>query len=195
MEVFFVRHGESVANLLNETSVPETPLSERGIADAINAGKLLKGKFDRVFVSPYLRARQTQQYALPDANAEVVDCIHELYLGDAEGYPYAQLFEKFPLFSYHCEVDDFSDYNGETYDQLRQRVRSFMQILQSTNAGRIVVFSHAGFILTFFDEVMQRKEKPGRNIRCDNGSVSLFIFDGEKWEVGAFNLTHNLLNA
>ncbi len=193
MEIYFVRHGESTANLLDETSVPDTPLSEKGVQDAINAGKLLNGKFDRVFVSPYLRARQTQRYAMEGVNAEVVDYIHELVLGKAEGILYSDLYEKYPLFRYHCEVDDFSDYDGETYDDIRNRVRRFKEFLQTLDADRVVVFSHAGFIWTFFDEIMQRKDKSGRNIRCDNGSVSIFFFENGKWEVGAFNITPNFL--
>jgi probable phosphoglycerate mutase len=189
LKLYLVRHGESATNLINATSKYDTPLTEKGKKDAENAGKILKGNFDRVFVSPYLRAIQTRQYALPDVNAEILDCIREFYLGDVEGMLYEDLYKRYPLFKSHCAVDDFTSYGGESYAQVRERVREFMSFLQSIDAERVVAFSHAGYILTFFDEVMGRDGKPGRNISISNGSVSVFSFNGSKWKVEAFNVT------
>lgn len=189
MRLYLVRHGESEANLTASTSKIDTPLTPKGIQDAVNAGKLLKGKFDRVFVSPYLRAIQTQQHAMPDAKAEILDCLHEIYLGETEGYPWEVLYQKYPNFREHCKVDDYSPYGGETYDQVRERAREFMQYLQSLDVENVVAFSHLGFILTFFDEVMNRPCKGERNINCPNGSISVFRFNGTKWIVDSLGVT------
>jgi broad specificity phosphatase PhoE len=65
--IVLVRHGESVANLdktvYERTPDHDVPLTPRGHEQAANAGKYLRELFQgepvRVYVSPYLRARQT----------------------------------------------------------------------------------------------------------------------------------------
>ena len=86
MKLYLVRHGQSEANLRDMMSTPQVLLTEQGIADAVRVGKMLrKVNFDRVFVSPYLRAIQTQQYAMPGVTGEIVDYIHENKNGSLEG--------------------------------------------------------------------------------------------------------------
>ena len=65
-----VRHGQSQWNLENRfTGWVDVPLSEKGIEEAISAGKKLKDvKFETMFVSHMLRAIQTLHYILLELN-------------------------------------------------------------------------------------------------------------------------------
>lgn len=198
MKLYLVRHGESMANLQKRMSVPTVELSEKGVLDALNAGKLISSiHFDKVFVSPYTRAQQTQKIALPNFEGEVVDCLHEFNCGIFEGQLYADLLAEYgDKFAYCTKFDDYSQYNGESYADVKNRVREFMSIVASLDCDTVIGFSHAGFILTFFDEVIGRNTKVGRNVHCSNGSVSVFDYDKETniWAVRAFNVTTDIIS-
>ena len=192
MKLYLVRHGESCANRDRHVSTPDVPLSEQGIKDAKSAGRLLSEiKFDRVLVSPYLRARQTQKYAMPSVDGEIVDDIHECICGSLEGRPWEVIHKEYPDLADNTRIDNYSPYGGECYEDIRKRVRSFMDYVISLDVEQIAAFSHAGFIQTFFDEVMGREGKPGRNILCKNGSISVFEYRNGKWYVDAWNVTEN----
>ena len=192
MKLYMIRHGESLANRENLFSSPDTPLTERGIDDARSAGRLLAGKqFDRVLVSPYLRARQTQQYAMPGVEGEVVDLLHEFDCGSLEGNLYADMLAAHPGLDELLRVDNFSRFGGEDYANVRQRVRDLMELVAGMGAERIAAFSHAGFISTFFDEVQQREGKVGRNLHCSNGSINIFEYKNGQWWIRALNITEH----
>ncbi len=74
IKLVLVRHGESVWNLENKfTGWTDVSLSEKGIQEAKNAGKLLKEKnyqFDMAFTSVLKRANQTLDYILEELGSE-----------------------------------------------------------------------------------------------------------------------------
>ena len=176
-------------------SVAETPLTEKGIEDAKKVGRLLRGyKFDRVLVSPYLRARQTQKYAMPDVEGEIVELLHEVDCGILEGRLYSEVLSEYEELATLIDIDDFTSFGGEDYANVRRRMRDFMAYLISLEAENVVAFTHAGVILTFFDEVMKREGKPGRNIQCSNGSVNVFEYKDGIWTIAAMNITGDLYN-
>jgi len=69
-KLILVRHGQSQWNLENRfTGWVDVPLSNKGIEEAISAGKKLKDeKFDTMYVSHQLRAIQTLHYILIESN-------------------------------------------------------------------------------------------------------------------------------
>ena len=192
MKLYMIRHGQSVANLEHLFSLPEVSLTEEGKRDAERAGRMLQGlTFDRVLVSPYLRARQTQEIAMPNAEAEVFDALHECDCGFLEGHSMPAMKEKYPSLQEEIRREDYTNYGGENYANMRRRVREIMDYVISTGAERVAAFSHAGLILTFFDEVMQREGKEGRNLRLNNGSISIFEYKDGKWWVVALNIAEH----
>lgn len=70
VKLVLIRHGESVWNLENKfTGWTDVPLSEKGIEEAKNAGRLLKRKgyhFDIAFTSVLERANKTLDYVLEE---------------------------------------------------------------------------------------------------------------------------------
>ncbi len=77
-QLILVRHGQSQWNLENRfTGWVDVPLSEKGINEAITAGKKLKDiHFDTIFVSHMLRAIQTLHYILLELNDDRTPIIH-----------------------------------------------------------------------------------------------------------------------
>jgi probable phosphoglycerate mutase len=90
LQLYFVRHGESEANLLREFSNSgiKHPLTEKGIAQAQElAQKLRDIPFAAIYSSPVLRAQQTarivaEQLGMP---VEVTEALREWNVGIYEG--------------------------------------------------------------------------------------------------------------
>ena len=74
IKLVLVRHGQSMWNLENKfTGWTDVELSPKGIAEAKEAGKVLKEKgfsFDLAFTSVLKRAEDTLRYILKEMNEE-----------------------------------------------------------------------------------------------------------------------------
>ena len=75
MKLVLLRHGESVWNKENRfTGWTDVDLSEKGVKEAENAGKLLKDKgyiFDVSFTSILKRANRTLEIVLKEMNLNI----------------------------------------------------------------------------------------------------------------------------
>jgi len=89
-----LRHGQSEWNLKNVfTGFTDVDLTEKGIEEAINAGKLLKEEgisFDQVFTSTLKRANETAELALKEAGqADLIESM--IYHEDLRERDYGDL--------------------------------------------------------------------------------------------------------
>lgn len=94
IKLVLVRHGQSVWNLENRfTGWTDVELSEQGIKEAIEAGKILKEKgyhFDLAFTSVLKRAEDTLDYILKEMNEENIEIkrnwkLNERHYGALQG--------------------------------------------------------------------------------------------------------------
>lgn len=101
-----LRHGQSEWNLKNVfTGFTDVELTQKGIEEAINAGKLLKEEgisFDQVFTSTLKRANKTAELALTEAGQEDLietmvyhEDLRERDYGDLTGLNKDETREKF----------------------------------------------------------------------------------------------------
>lgn len=158
MRLYFVRHGESEANVANQFSNKQDeihPLTPKGRQQAqVLADKLRDIKFAAMYASPILRARQTAEIinAPHGLEIKISPAIREHDAGDLEGrsdpaawQEYQALFETW-LVKHDL---DASIPNGESYNQLRRRfavfVSDIIQTFGETDANVIVV-AHAGVL-------------------------------------------------
>lgn len=81
-----VRHGQSEWNKLNLfTGWKDPDLTEQGVAEAIEAGRVLGGrgmKFDVAFTSVLIRAERTCQYILDGVGQPDLETIHDQALNE-----------------------------------------------------------------------------------------------------------------
>lgn len=90
MKLFFVRHGQSVANLLHEfsNSGVKHPLTETGQEQACQLALSFSGlPIEQIYASPVLRAVQTAQVLSNTLNAplEITEALREWSVGTYEG--------------------------------------------------------------------------------------------------------------
>ena len=150
--LMFVRHGETVGNSEQIAhGQTESPLNERGILQAEHTAQMLttwERTYHRVYASPLSRAHHTggkisQSLSLP---LHTHDGLMEGFLGDWEGITYAQLGEvEFGRRS--IADDDFAGHNGESPNQLAQRmVTAITEIREEHPGENIIIVSHGAAI-------------------------------------------------
>lgn len=95
MRIYIIRHGETPANekqLLQGWT--DNPLNESGIKLAELTGRAMRGiRFDAVYSSPLIRARQTADIVLHESGNGGLPVtedarIKEIFVGDWEDYPF-----------------------------------------------------------------------------------------------------------
>lgn len=104
IKLVLVRHGQSIWNLENKfTGWTDVHLSEEGIKEAIDAGKVLKEKgfsFDKAYTSVLKRAKDTLMYILKELNEEDIEIkysykLNERHYGALQGLNKDETREKY----------------------------------------------------------------------------------------------------
>jgi len=150
MSILLVRHGETASNAARVLQVPETPLSERGIAQAERLAARLAGLGAAAIVSSdYARAQMTAErvQAASGAPLELWPELRERNFGDLRGRAYAELgFDPFG--------PDYAPPNGESWEVFHRRTaQAWRRVLERARevAGNLVVVSH-GLVVRAFAE-------------------------------------------
>lgn len=169
VKLYFVRHGQSVANLSGQFhDAPEALLTGLGHSQAASAGhdlmyRLGRDRIDQVFSSPYERALQTCHIALVCAGySDLRPIIDERVSERKFGKLVGKFFDRDVAMQNHKESElipqgyhaklwnyysDFAEkYDAEPLPALEVRARSFFADIKKNYDGKtIVVFSHGGF--------------------------------------------------
>ena len=121
MAIYLIRHGETASNRSRVVQFPETPLSERGIAQARLLGARTKDLGITCIVSSDMaRAKMTADAVEAATGAPLsLDCdLQERNFGDHRGTPYPELIEQgIELFD-----PDYDPPNGESWNGFHERV-------------------------------------------------------------------------
>ena len=146
---FFMRHGEAEHNILGiQSANPDTPhhLTDKGKEEVKKSVEALKGtKFDYIFTSPFVRSKETGALAaetlgVEPGNVSIDDGLFELRTGIYEGRPSIEYHEDFPNV---LESFDRGAEGGETLNDLRRRMGSFVEDMEKKYSGKtILIISH-----------------------------------------------------
>jgi len=121
MAIYLIRHGETASNRARVVQVPETPLSQRGLAQARLLAERVAGLgIARIVSSDMARARMTAEAveAATGAPLSLDPDLQERNFGDHRGTPYSELMEQgIELFA-----PDYEPPNGESWEVFHQRV-------------------------------------------------------------------------
>jgi 2,3-bisphosphoglycerate-dependent phosphoglycerate mutase len=157
MRLYFVRHGESVANtagIISNRALPH-PLTDKGRQQAQGlAQKLRNESVAKIFSSPILRAKQTAEILAQalDVPLEIADALREYDCGTLEGksiseheQDYAQLFAAWRAGKWDSRFD-----GGESLLDIRARFVPFVEQLmrKATVTDTFVLVSHGGTLLS-----------------------------------------------
>jgi len=159
MDIVIVRHGESECNAEGRLQGwLDSPLSERGRAQAALLGAWL-GRigfvWHRAYASPLSRAYETAQIAARachgDAPAQE-PLLKEIGVGSIEGLTGEEIRARHPGYGPRplSQLGDFSEFGGESYDDVQLRVERMIQQLEQLhrqNQEHVLLVAHGGFNL------------------------------------------------
>jgi probable phosphoglycerate mutase len=172
MKLYFVRHGESVANLRREFSNSgiKHPLTEKGSEQARALSQKLSGiPFEIIYSSPILRAVQTAQILAEQLHApmETTEALREWSVGIYEGTTDKEGWEL------HRQVqEDWFFKNkpeskmpgGESFLEIRERFVPFIdQLTQNDTEQNILCVAHGGLYLAMLPVIFKNIDLPFAN--------------------------------
>jgi probable phosphoglycerate mutase len=141
MAIVLVRHGETAGNAQRVLQHPETPLSERGLAQAQRvAERLAQTRIAEILASDYARALTTAELIRDASGAPLaIDAeLRERNFGDLRGRPYAELgFDPF--------APGYAPPGGESWEDLHRRVDRMWARMSDRAvelAGDLVLVTH-----------------------------------------------------
>ena len=162
MALYFIRHGETDWNLARRLQgLTDVPLNEKGRLQAKACGDRLRGEgvtFDRVYVSPLVRARETAALVtgLGGEKMTVVPEMHEMAFGSLEGAVYrvddpaaaARMDENIRNFKARPSLFVPGE-GGESFTALADRAEKCLRKLRDMEAGlrgSALAVSHGSFL-------------------------------------------------
>lgn len=157
-QIYLVRHGQSIGNAKGfYQGHTNMDLSEVGVYQAnLTAERLKDVHIDVIYSSDLARAHNT---ALPHAKLRGLDVIdsrllREMYIGDWEGLPIADLkrdhYQEFVI-DWHADFGNFRFPNGESVLEAGERVYNEILRIAKENIGKtVLIVSHAAVIRAFW---------------------------------------------
>lgn len=183
MKLYLIRHGESETNLSGcYSGWEQIPLTEKGIEDAKGIRPLLeKVKFDRIISSDLIRARKTCETAIPGCVYEIDPILREISVGTLGRKPFL------PKEAPERELlnDGFKAFDGESYNEFRERIREFLHSLENSDEKYIAAFTHAGFLRNMLSMILDANITHA-NLECSNCTVAIIEFTGGTWKLNSW---------
>jgi broad specificity phosphatase PhoE len=152
MNIYFVRHGESKANVFgNLCGQLNSPLTEVGLQQAKDIGKILKyHNFDECYSSPLSRAYNTAIAIRSGLNIIIADELKEHDTGTYSDILKSEYIENIDFrMDKQYANPDIPFVGGESLNDLKKRTFNWFSktILQESNIGKeILIVAHNGTI-------------------------------------------------
>lgn len=182
---YFVRHGESEANLRNEFyNDEEAELTDLGRIQAAKVGCDLKHlgiDFKIIFCSPYKRAMETCRIACEraDMNYALVIVDDQISERKFDGLVGTRATRKQHRALYYYDSEESAKCGVESLEDLENRAREFIiKVSQNYPDSNILVFSHGAFGLAF-RAVIEGRPKSGYLFDyklLKNGEIAMYEF-------------------
>ena len=202
MEIYFVRHGQTIWNVEKRfQGLSDSPLTELGITQAKLLGEKLKDiKFDKFYSTSLKRAYDTANYIKGNRKqkVEIFDDFVEISMGDMEGIKQEDFKKLYPeqvknFFFNQLEYNP-SSFGGESFLEVRERViRGLNKFIElNKNYERVLVVSHGATLKTLLHYIS------GKDISTlsdeaipKNTSYTIIKYENGKFEIIDFsNISH-----
>ncbi|WP_339007642.1 histidine phosphatase family protein [Fusobacterium animalis] len=203
MEIYFVRHGQTIWNVEKRfRGLSDSPLTELGITQAKLLGEKLKDiKFDKFYSTSLKRAYDTANYIKGnrEQKVEIFDDFVEISMGDMEGIKQEDFKKLYPeqvknFFFNQLEYDP-SSFGGESFLEVRERViRGLNKFIElNKNYERVLVVSHGATLKTLLHYISGKDISTLSNEAIPkNTSYTIVKYENGKFEIIDFSNTSHL---
>ncbi len=163
MKIYFVRHGESEANLLHEFSNRgfKHGLTARGIQQADELARNLQGiPFAQIYTSPIKRAVQTAQTLGKQLNIplEITAALKEFDCGELEGKSNPESWKIYDRVVAQWQQGNWTERipGGESHLEIQARFIPFIEgIIQTHQDENILLVGHGGTYHSMFPLIFE----------------------------------------
>lgn len=151
MEIYFIRHGKTKENQkrLYYGTMDSGILQESREKLKLHSKWFLQQKFDKVYVSPLMRAVETARVLLPGEELQFDSRLEERHFGIFEGKTYQEIILKYPDQAREWQ-DQWMTYEipkGESFLQVQERVNDFAEYIKKCGYEKILIVSHKGTMI------------------------------------------------
>ena len=183
MAIYLIRHGETEGNARRILQQPETPLSERGIAQAERlAVRLADAGIAAILASDYARAAMTAECLAETTGAplEHEPLLQERSFGDLRGQAYDDLHAR----GIAPFAEDYAPPGGESWEVFHARVDAAWSVVESAAArtvGHLAVVTHGLVCHSLVSRVLGGHPDPNAALTFPNTALS--IAEGPPWRL------------
>lgn len=196
MDIYLVRHGQTDGNVAARHQHADTPLNEEGMRQAEAVAKdLLKYNPTHLVTSRQKRALATAEIIgevtglIPFNTDELIEIVRPDYLVGERRRGFKMLMY---MSLWYLGYRPASRHDGESYEELRERVeRAKTHLASLPSDAKAVVVSHAGFITFFLAHLNYAK---GLNVFCAlrvllrmllmrNTQITHLTYTDQKWKI------------
>jgi len=198
--IYFVRHGQTQANIDRYFSDKNEPLNEVGQRQAdIMAERTKSIDFDKLVASDFVRARQTAEAIakIKGSEIEVQPTFGEKLeptslIGQSEDEGIGEQFIN--DCKANVENPDWRYEDGENYSDMFKRVLLAKKFLEEDESESIFVVSHSIFSRIFAAAILLDSKEPtiewfnlAYRLGLNNTAISLFTIKNNKWKLTMWN--------
>lgn len=198
--LYLIRHGQSEINmnpdLLGQYS--DTKLSLLGTKQSVLLGDRFKKenyKFDYIYSSSFLRAKETARLSTQSTIVEVDD-LREYSAGDWVGGKRSEILNDKLISQMNIHDLHFLPPNGESLSQVSRRASKWLEdhILYDEKFydANIALFSHGMTIKCILQYIMGFDKSFTWKISIDNTSITHLSFGTKGWMLHSLNDTSHL---
>lgn len=195
IDMLFARHGESDGNALGDTCpiMHDTPLTERGRAEALKIAQYLKTaekKVTHIYSAPKGRSRETAEIIAKELGLPVVimDGLNERDWGVWADLRWEQASEKLDALTID-ERYTFIPEGGESWQQMEQRLLASLEDIadQSVGGETVLVVTHRGCLRAILPLLAKAARDQHKDFSVATGALSHFSFDKDSFEFVGLN--------
>ena len=193
-EFTMIRHGQTVDNINGRLQGHhDSPLDAVGLAQArAIASRLADEHFDVMYSSDLSRTMTTAREIAKTIGISPIPLpsLREWNLGDLEGHPCSELWEKYPeiMNCFKYESPDLPVPGGESHYEFESRVAACLESLAEKHAGQRVLFvTHGGVMRAVFKHIIGPVGSGSLLPLLSNASYSRFCKRDELWQLCCWN--------
>jgi broad specificity phosphatase PhoE len=200
MELFLIRHGQSLGNVAKDDDMPDPPLSELGRIQAEQVAAHMRGfRITDIVSSPLIRALQTAQ-PLARALGLPINVWTNTYevrvLGPYLGPNAGQLLEQFPeaCFDEGMGPQGWFCSGDETPEAALARAKTVIAaLLRNFPERRVAMFAHNAFNRYLLLAALGLDHRSTVQFRQKNGCINWLTFAEGKVKVNLLGYDNHLM--